>query len=256
MSVMKFPPAQAKDEGPCVGSAPGGPDVGREGRGTPSESSSEGDGSFVGERAPSAEISRALRRSVSTVRLLEASFLCAAVGLFLAVVQLASMFRGAGGPDPRSTTQERRAYVRFAAPGCMDTPGWANGWAGCAVEPGGHDPEACKPNGWSCKAYGEKGWCRNATAVADFLGPTYYSPENNCCVCGGGAQVQTLAAALCKDNHDCPNTTDVCCPTESGAWLECCAARPPTATSTLPSSSAAARASTDTGTYGTTTLLA
>eukprot|EP00413_Alexandrium_margalefii_P036364 CAMPEP_0204593522 /NCGR_PEP_ID=MMETSP0661-20131031/51558_1 /ASSEMBLY_ACC=CAM_ASM_000606 /TAXON_ID=109239 /ORGANISM="Alexandrium margalefi, Strain AMGDE01CS-322" /LENGTH=371 /DNA_ID=CAMNT_0051603841 /DNA_START=35 /DNA_END=1147 /DNA_ORIENTATION=- len=138
----------------------------------------------------------AVRPPLSRKSLLMAVLACAVVGLLLAAaLALFVLLQSRGAVPLRSTTQEQRLYVRFAAPNCTDAPGWANGWAGCAVEPGGHDPQACRPDGWTCQAYADKGWCRNATAVPDFLGSKFNNPENGCCVCGGGAAIQAAVTA-------------------------------------------------------------
>lgn len=162
---------------------------------------------------------------------------CVALALLcvLAYYRLRSWRRTSSPP----TDQEQPPHVRFAAPNCTDTANWTNGWEGCVVEPGGHDPEACKPHGWTCQAYAEKGWCRNGTTATHLLGDKFHHPENNCCVCGGGAWVGTASTAVCKANPKCPQTADHCCPTQFGTWLECCLDRPPVTTSAPSASSLA-----------------
>lgn len=212
-------------------------------------SGSEGDSSSTG-----ADASAALMSSSSGVARacgktgIQVAIIGAALALILVAFQLCLLYQrwrehSAAALDPAvhsptTIVQAHTVVVRSVASNCTDTPGWTNGWAGCAVEPGGHDPEACKPNGWSCKAYAEKGWCRNGTAVADKLGAKFHHPEINCCACGGGAADQAPATAVCKANPTCPQTGDLCCPTQFGVWLECCPQRPSVTTS-APSSSAA-----------------
>lgn len=159
----------------------------------------------------------------------------ALVVLVLVALCVCPSFSAWVAPRTRSTAPpltekqlERSIYVGFPAPACVDSQNWTNGWIGCAVEAGGKDPEACKPGGWTCQAYALKGWCRNGTAVPSFLGEHHHYPEKHCCICGGGAGANssTLVPAVCQAHRTCPNTTEHCCPTPSGVWLECCEERP------------------------------
>jgi len=104
-------------------------------------------------------------------------------------------------PPPIASSIRTALGLKVSSDGgvCQDTPSWTDGWGLCAYEENGRDAEYCPPTpaafwpstlGWSCKAYEEKGWCRDGKLLRnDFRGITRHSPESNCCVCGGGQAV-------------------------------------------------------------------
>jgi len=147
------------------------------------------------------------------------------------VPDVPDLWPGSDGPDGSKPTAQR-IFVGKAAPGCRDAPGaWTNGWAGCAVQSGGEDPELCKPTGWTCLAYMRKDWCSNGTAAKSMIGPRFNSPEKTCCGCGGNGtsddpedywRRESNEEALCHAHQRCVGRTGRCCPDEQGVRLSCC----------------------------------
>ncbi|CAK9112653.1 unnamed protein product [Durusdinium trenchii] len=80
---------------------------------------------------------------------------------------------------------------------CQDTPGWSNGWSGCAWLPGGKDPALCRPTinaswpstaGWTCEYYRQQGLCGQKDGTVKEIrqsarGSLHMWPEKNCCGC-------------------------------------------------------------------------
>ncbi|CAK9078867.1 Uncharacterized protein SCF082_LOCUS37651 [Durusdinium trenchii] len=79
----------------------------------------------------------------------------------------------------------------------QDTPGWSNGWSGCAWLPGGKDPALCRPTinaswpstaGWTCEYYRQQGLCGQKDGTVKEIrqsarGSLHMWPEKNCCGC-------------------------------------------------------------------------
>jgi hypothetical protein len=87
------------------------------------------------------------------------------------------------------------------SPDCVDTPGWANGYADC----GPKDDTLCTEGGFTCGMY-ELNWCSGGPYAAAreqqwALGAVYHHPEENCCACGKG--IEELDEALWGEMSEC-----------------------------------------------------
>lgn len=101
---------------------------------------------------------------------------------------------------------------------CRDTPGWSNGWSGCAWLPGGKDPALCRPtinaswpstSGWTCEYYRQQGLCGKLNGVVREIrqsarGRLHNWPEKNCCGCES------------QDDTSCNRQTGKSCALEFG----------------------------------------
>ncbi|CAJ1366929.1 unnamed protein product [Effrenium voratum] len=132
---------------------------------------------------------------------------------------------------------------------CQDTPGWSNGWSGCAWLSGGQDPALCRPtvnaswpstSGWTCEYYRQQGLCGKLNGEVKEIrqsarGPFHNWPEKNCCGCEaqdettcnrqtgkqctldfgfcgasqGPAYCHNLSTCLCLPGH-CASTDGIC----------------------------------------------
>lgn len=113
--------------------------------------------------------------------------------VFVAVVRTTA----AEDEDPVVSSTEAEA-VKPVSMTCKDTPGWANGWSGCAWLHGGKDPSLCRPTpnaswpstmGWTCDYYRQQGLCGKTNEIkqirATARGLFHNYPEKNCCGCEG-----------------------------------------------------------------------
>jgi len=130
---------------------------------------------------------------------------------------------------------------------CQDTPGWSNGWSGCAWLDHGKDPALCRPtpnatwpstSGWTCEYYRQQGLCGKRNGAVKEIresarGLLHNWPEKNCCgceeqddttcnrqtgktcafnLCGssqGPAYCHNLSSCLCLPGH-CASTDGIC----------------------------------------------
>jgi len=92
---------------------------------------------------------------------------------------------------------------------CESKSKWTNGYGQCYKQ--SKDRRACVVNqGWTCVGYQSMGWCENNQALKKFsfaMGPSYNSPEVNCCECGGGSPTVSKwsvisTSAACEKNDD------------------------------------------------------
>mmetsp|Transcript_19625 Transcript_19625/g.34729 ORF Transcript_19625/g.34729 Transcript_19625/m.34729 type:complete len:564 (+) Transcript_19625:59-1750(+) len=139
------------------------------------------------------------------------------------------------------------ASTNYEPTTCADTPGWSNGWSGCAWMDGGKDPALCAPtpnaswpstSGWTCEYYRQQGLCGKLNGDVKEIrtssrGIMYNFPEKNCCgcedqddttcnrqvgascafsLCGfshGPAYCHNLSSCLCMPGH-CADTEGFC----------------------------------------------
>lgn len=117
-------------------------------------------------------------------------------------------------PPPVDSAVRDALGIKVSSSGgiCQDVPGWTSDWALCAYADGGRDPELCQPTpgafwpstqGWTCRAYEEKGWCGERNQQN--LGVSHNYPEHHCCACGGGRAI--LKGAKAKTS---PNKRSIC----------------------------------------------
>ena len=99
------------------------------------------------------------------------------------------------------------------SPGCVDTPGWANGYSTCAPK----DDALCTDGGFTCAKY-EQVWCSGGPYAAAreqqwALGAGFNHPEENCCVCGKGiAELDEANWDECESHFGSPPSGGRRCP--------------------------------------------
>eukprot|EP00930_Biecheleria_cincta_P043694 TRINITY_DN29987_c0_g1_i1.p1 TRINITY_DN29987_c0_g1~~TRINITY_DN29987_c0_g1_i1.p1 ORF type:complete len:566 (+),score=85.18 TRINITY_DN29987_c0_g1_i1:143-1840(+) len=169
-----------------------------------------------------------------------------ATAMLLRLVLVAAVSTTAAEDEDPVVSSTAAEAVKPVAITCKDTPGWANGWSGCAWLHGGKDPTLCRPTpnaswpstmGWTCDYYRQQGLCGMATEIKEIRatarGQFHNYPEKNCCgceaqddttcnrqtgktcsfsICGysqGPSYCHNLSSCLCLPGH-CADSEGIC----------------------------------------------